>query len=98
MLTITVMQVGRSEQIEGVIATHVVEDADIQIRLGEVLREQQAISKSNGMRLWWEDWEQVRINEEDGIGFTYWGFETDHDGSEEDGGPLVVAVDVRRPH
>ena len=98
MITITVMQVGRSGQIEGVIATHMVEDADIQIALGEVMREQEAISKSNGMRLWWEDGEIVRVNPPSDLGFTYWGFETDHDGDASDGGPSVVAIDVRHPH
>ena len=97
MITITVLQLDRSETIEGVIATHVVEDADIQIKLGRVLRTQQAISESNGMRLYWEDNADrgVHINENNGLGYQYHGIETDWDGKDGDDGCYVVAVDVR---
>ena len=97
MITITVLQLDRDERVEGVIATYTATDHDIQIVLGEVLREQQAISKSNGMRLYWEDDadQRVTINPADGLGYQYHGIETDHDGKDGDDGCYVVAVDVR---
>ena len=96
MITITVQQVDRSEQIEGVIATYVVDEDIIHAALGSVMFRQEEISESNGMKLHWEDADNgVRINPPDDLGFTYWGFETDWDGDADDGGPLVVAIDVR---
>lgn len=88
--SITVLQIDRSQSVEGVIRVVVCNKDELDATLDMVKREQEEVSAEIDNRIRWND---GIINDSVGLGSTYEGWE--YDPEDGDDGDLVVMLDVR---